>query len=205
MEFDMTLQQTDANGVMSDYGILRGSEQIVFIKSGRGGSHVGEEEKYLKMAHRLRNALGCSVICASNPTDSSPDVDTDRRVIESYAAESALNGFSLSLIGSSNGAYRILHLATALPQTRRVLCINMPLMINYHKSAKQIASLPTVEKTFVYGTRDPSCSYLPILEAKHYPCCRVMRVQDADHTFQGRLEDLLELVDRFVSNMPTQI
>ncbi|MBE6553136.1 MAG: hypothetical protein E7666_02220 [Ruminococcaceae bacterium] len=198
MEFDKTLQQMDADGITLDYGILRGSDHIVFIKSGRGGSHVGEEEKYLKMAQRIHAAFGYSVICASNPTNAATDEETDRRMIKVYADDAGFSNFSLTLIGSSNGASRILLLATVFSQTRRLLCINMPLMINYHKTAKHLALLPTVEKLFAYGTRDPSCSYLPLLEAKQDPLCRVVRVQNADHTFHGQLDELMALVDSFM-------
>ena len=50
-----------------EYGCVVGSNRIVYIKVGMSGSYIGYEEKYLKMACRLNDNYGCSVICVSNP------------------------------------------------------------------------------------------------------------------------------------------
>ena len=62
MDFDAVLVMEDVS-----YGIIDGSEKIVFIKGGRGSDHRGYMDKYLRMAIRLHERLGCSVITASNP------------------------------------------------------------------------------------------------------------------------------------------
>ena len=50
-----------------NYGIIHGNEKIVFVKVGADGSIRGYQDKYLKMAHRVHERLGATVICASNP------------------------------------------------------------------------------------------------------------------------------------------
>ena len=52
-----------------EYGIVRGNENIVFLKAGAGGSFRGYGDKYLKMAITLHERDGATVICASNPSD----------------------------------------------------------------------------------------------------------------------------------------
>ncbi len=194
LNFDRTVQEKLPNGIVSEYGIVLGNAEIVLIKSGRGGTARGEDDKYVRMARRLSLARGCSVICSPNPADC-VTYEADRRVIERYASQSGLVGFSLSLIGSSNGAYQNLFLADRMSQTRAILCINMPLMVNYHRTAALLEGMDQIKKTLVYGMRDPSCPYLRFLENKHLPACRILRIEDADHCFTGQSERFVALVD----------
>ena len=64
MQFDNTVQVDNI-----DYGFIKGNNSIVFIKSGLGGDCFGYENKYLKIALRLKERYGCSVIVASNPNN----------------------------------------------------------------------------------------------------------------------------------------
>jgi len=71
----------------------------------------------------------------------------------------------------------------------------MPLMIDPHKINRTLSTLDSVEKIFVYGTEDPSFSYIPMLEIKNLPRFRVIRVKDADHNFKSKTDTFVELVD----------
>ena len=184
MGFDKTFTQISSDGKSNDYGIIYGSETVFFVKCGRGGSFRGRDDKYAKMAIRLHRARGCTVICASNPLDCETSYDLDKAVIEAYVAEKGTPDFELYLIGNSNGAYQNLFLANRLAQVKKILCINMPLMQNFHKSTKEVQALGTVEKIFVYGTKDPSYTYVPFLERRNYPLLRVIRLQDVGHQFR---------------------
>ena len=195
MEFDITFCKTNNSECRIDYGVVFGNEKIFFIKSGKGGTHRGEDDKYIKMAHRLHAKWGCTVICSSNPVDCPASYDSDKEVICEYVKEKGFDSFELDLIGSSNGAYQILFLANQLQNTRKIMCINMPLMLNYHKALDALSMMETVEKIFVYGTRDPSYSYVPFLETKKLPLLNVIRVDGADHVFKNRLDDFIALAD----------
>jgi len=194
LDFDRTVCEHLSSGTELEYGIVEGSATIVLIKSGRGGTARGEEDKYVRMARRLSFAHGCSVICSPNPADCATH-EVDRRVIERYVSQKELADFSLSLIGSSNGAYQNLFLAERMPKTKAILCINMPLMVNYHRTASLLEGLDRVEKTLVYGTRDPSCPYLRFLENRRLPACRFLRIDGADHCFTGQTEHFVSLSD----------
>lgn len=194
LDFDCTVCESLPSGAVLEYGIVEGNAAIVLIKSGRGGTARGEEDKYVRMARRLSFTHGCSVICSPNPADCAT-YEMDRRVIERYISQNGLADFSLSLIGSSNGAYQNLFLAKQMPKTKAILCINMPLMINYHRTAALLEGMDRVEKTLVYGTRDPSCPYLRFLENRRLPACRFLRIDGADHCFTGQTESFLSLTD----------
>ncbi|MBE6597712.1 MAG: hypothetical protein E7641_08615 [Ruminococcaceae bacterium] len=191
MNFDATL---NVRGSL-DYGIIYGNEGIVFIKSGRGGTCRGYEDKYLKMAKRLNSSRGYTVICASNPPDPKISCDIDKSVIEKVISEKGFDNFELFLVGSSNGAYQNLFLANQLTDVKKIMGINMPLMIDPHKINRTLSTLDSVEKIFVYGTEDPSFSYIPMLEIKNLPRFRVIRVKDADHNFKSKTDTFVELVD----------
>ena len=195
LEFDRTVCETLSDGAEPEYGIVEGDASIVLIKSGRGGDARGEDGKYVKMARRLSQASGCTVICSPNPTDCTVTYPTDRRVIETYAAQKGFSDFSLSLIGSSNGAYQNLFLAEQMPKTQALLCINMPLMVNYHRTVSLLDGMRQIKKVFVYGTRDPSCPYVRFLEHRRLPACEILLIEDADHCFTGQLDQFVALAD----------
>lgn len=52
-----------------EYGIVFGSnnKKLLFIKAGQDGSARGYRNKYLKLAHEIREEYGMSVVCSSNP------------------------------------------------------------------------------------------------------------------------------------------
>ena len=194
MDYPRTLTRKASGGEMLTYGILEGKDTLVFIKSGRGSDHRGYEDKYVRMAYRIHEATGCTVICSPNPMDTESHGE-DEAVIRDYARGAGWDSFDLRLFGGSNGAYQNLLLGARMPETTRVLCVNMPLMINYHRVTGALEALSHAAKIFVYGTRDPSLSYLPFLESKRLPHSRFLRIEGADHRFEGMLDDYVALVD----------
>ena len=61
-----------------NYGIISGNEKIVFIKVGADGNIKGYKNKYLKMAHRVHEKTGATVICASNPYTETEQISSDK-------------------------------------------------------------------------------------------------------------------------------
>ena len=83
------------------YRVLFGNEKIVFIKSGSGRDpeeqpDVNTDNKYLQMAHRVRDRIGATVICASNPDITHYCVD--KRVISFVASEICHSKFELYFV-----------------------------------------------------------------------------------------------------------
>lgn len=66
MNFDRILSKT-VDYEKIKYGILFGNEKIVFIKVGAFGKIDGHKDKYIRMAHRIHDRIGATVICSSNP------------------------------------------------------------------------------------------------------------------------------------------
>ena len=190
--FDKLSSVTSEDGVRVEYGIIEGNSQVVFIKAGAGGTYLGDEEKYLRMARLLNQKSGCTVICASNPDRDSFN-QCDFRMLTEYFQNRIADEPSLYFLGSSNGAYQGLVFATRFFRFKKMLLINMPLMLNYHKSKAALDALTDTEVLFVYGENDPSFKYLPFLKSRYKDRFKILAVEGADHNFEGMIDDYIGL------------
>ena len=194
MKFDFTNTIIQLEGLKVEYGVIYGNDIVVIIKAGAGGSYRGYEDKYLKMADTLHAYRGCTVICLSNYSDDSferADIDVIQDVV------SNVNGKTkMYFIGASNGAVQGLIDATKRFEFVRILLINMPLMLNFHK-IKEALTRVNADIQLLYGEKDPSYSYIPFLQnsAKNDTCAarvEFVTIPQADHDFTGMLGILLD-------------
>ncbi len=173
-----------------EVGYLFGNEKIVFVKAGLGGTYLGYDNKYLKIAQLLNDRYGCSVICASNPNDKNCGIDADRKTLLNYISKNKIAKPELYFFGHSNGCVKGLELASTKVCFRKMILVNMPLMINFHKTLKLISNIPDTNILAVYGETDPSTPYISFLEGKHSNIS-ILRVPDADHNFKGKLDEFI--------------
>ena len=187
MIFDTEKTAVIEDGLKIGYGLIHGNDRIVIIKAGAGGNCIGAEEKYLKMARFLHDTYDCTVLCLSNYANDSferGDVAVIRELIAEMGGE-----VELYYIGNSNGSTQGLLSATKYFAFRRMVLVNMPLMLNFHKIKEALTRADT-EIRFVYGERDPSISYVPFLRnasSKEGGLARaeIVTVGGADHNFAG--------------------
>ena len=187
MEFDRTVQ---AGGV--DYGILQGQGRWVFVKPGLGTDCRGYADKYVRMAHCLRDTCGYGVIVASNPHDGASHAEEDEAVLDQFVGSGSTRSHDRLFFGSSNGCIKGLELTARGVSFRRMVLVNMPLMINFHRIKGYLSAIPQTEITAVYGERDPSFAYTPFLEGR-FPHVKVMTIPRADHNFTGMTEEFISL------------
>ena len=163
MDFDF-LTEREACGTAVTYGVLRGGENIIFVKAGRGGNYRGYKDKYVRFAEYLRDNFGTSVICASNPDECRSSFEADASVILEYAR--GFDAPKLYLWGTSDGGFKCIDLAEKL-EFERLLIVNMPLMINFYKTKEKLRTFEAARIAFFYGDRDPSFKYTPFLYSLH--------------------------------------
>ena len=176
------------------YGIIYGNDKIVFIKVGADGSIRGYQDKYLKMAHRVHERLGATVICASNNTevDCADQVVADEAMIAKVAADCGYDDFEVYFVGSSDGGYQNLLLAKEIPQTVKILGIN-PSLSSVQDFVEKVQTLPHVQKIMVYGTRDDVYNEcVPALECENL---EILTVEGADHEFTDMVDEFIALID----------
>ena len=63
-----TLKQYD-KVIEKQFGIIKGEKYLVFIKTGRGGSIEGFENKYLNICSFLFEKYGYTFVVSANPKD----------------------------------------------------------------------------------------------------------------------------------------
>ena len=195
MRFDIEKTVIKEDGLKIEYGLIHGNNRVVIIKAGAGGSYIGYEEKYLKMAQLLHDTHGCTVLCLSNYASDSferGDVAVIRELLAGLVGE-----IQLYYVGNSNGSTQGLLNATQYFDFRRMVLVNMPLMMNFHK-IKEALNRADTEIRFVYGEKDPSISYVPFLRnagQKEGNLARVeiVTVKGADHNFAGMTDVFMEL------------
>ena len=191
MDFDKTLSNI-IDGYELQYGIIYGNENIVFIKCGAGGTIPGYEDRYLKLAHNLHKRSGATVICSAYPYPSDDFLlEYDEEIINKLITKFK-SSYTLKFIGVSRGAYIGLTYLSKRFYFTQMLLVNMPLMINYHKSIDRLSELLNTKILFVYGDQDPSVTYIPYLKLHHN---NVMIINGADHNFKGMLDEFVALAE----------
>lgn len=175
------------------YGIICGNERIVFIKAGSGGNGRGYKNKYTRMAQRIHDRLGATVICASNPDV--PHEAEDEEAIRRVVAERGFADFELYFIGTSDGAYKNLSLAKRFPETVKLIGINAS-YIDISDFRQRLSVLPDVYKLFIYGTEDDDFDeVIPVLSEMTGEKLGLKFIEGADHSFTGMVEEFIALAD----------
>ena len=182
----------DENAVR--YGIVYGGNRIVFIKAGLGGGIPGYEGKYLRIADRLNEKYGCTVICASNPQEIKDQSVIDKFAVDELVKEISQDSPEFYFFGHSNGGIKGLELTRSGVNFKRMMLVNMPLMINMFKTKDMISEIPDTRVTLVYGSLDPSVPYIPFFDGK-LENVSVTVFSGADHNFSGYLEEFIALAD----------
>ena len=190
-EFDKTISTT-VGGELIEYGFVWGNAKIVFIKTGSDGTVRGYEDKYLKMAHRVHERLGATVICATNPEKK--HTNFDEQVIRTVATKRGFREFELYLVGTSDGGYKNLELATRFFETVKYLGINTSLS-SLEDLKDKLMKLSHIGKILVLGTRDDDYKELSALKDSAIDNFKMIFVDGADHEFAGRVDEFVGLID----------
>ncbi len=186
--------EAELSGEKFNYHFIFGNEKIVFIKAGAGGSSRGYKDKYIKMAERIHERIGATVICASNPIDpicDAPDAEEIRWAVNKMG----LASFELYLLGVSDGAYLNLNLASQFPETVKWIGINAS-FVEISDLEEKLKTLPNVFKLMIYGTRDDNFNeVVPELSEMSCDNFTLKFVEGADHSFKDMLEEFVSLSD----------
>lgn len=196
LKFDKEIHSKFEDIAIIDYGIVEGDNIIVFIKSGQNGSLYGYQNKYIKMARRLNEKYGCSVICSSNPFDGNNPLDNAMEVIDDYAKR--FNDYKIYYLGYSNGALIGAWFGINYPKIKRMALINGPLMYNYHKTKEGALSFKGERLSFIYGEYDQSIRYIELLESIENNKIKVYIEEGQDHHFSKSEEEFQSIPDKYL-------
>ena len=178
-----------------DYGIIEGNNIIVFIKAGQNGSLYGYQNKYIKMAKRLNDKYGCSVICSSNPFDGNNPLDNAMEVIADYAKK--FDDYKIYYLGYSNGALIGAWFGIKYPKIKRMALVNGPLMYNLHKTKEGALSFGGESLNFIYGEYDQSIGYIELLKNIENDKIKVFIEEGQDHHFSKSEEEFQQIPEKY--------
>ena len=199
LKFDKEIHSKLEDIAIIDYGIVEGNNIIVFIKAGQNGSLYGYQNKYIKMAKRLNQKYGCSVICSSNPFDGNNPLDNAMEVIEDYAKR--FDDFKIYYLGYSNGALIGAWFGIKYPKIKRMALVNGPLMYNLYKTKEGALSFKGESINFIYGEFDQSIGYVELLKSLENDKIKVFIEEGQDHHFSKSEEDFQKIPEKYLFEM----
>ncbi len=179
-----------------EYGIIHGNNNLFFIKVGNGGDIYGYNNKYLKMSHQMHDEFDCSVLVSSNPVElnakNSIMLDFD------FIKENFKNIIEVNAFGHSNGGQMLISYAYMYPKIKNVLAVNVPLIVNLHKTKEGIKNFVGNKMHMVYGEKDPSFRYIEVLKSSLSPKFSYSTIKNANHHFENMLEEFILLPKQFL-------
>ncbi len=168
------------------YGIVLGYNEVFLIKTELNGSIYGFQNRYLKMAKRINFEYGLTVIVANNLSDTTLEDDF-------YNLKDYIKG-DIYFMGMSNGGTSAIQDENISSKIKKMLLVNLPLMINLHKTKDGI-KLYKGKLTFVYGSKDPSFNYLPLIQ--DFRNANIVVIPNQDHNFSNG-DDFLHLPEKYL-------
>jgi len=199
-EFDEIINSRFNEKMMIDYGIMEGNNKIIFIKSGQDGTIYGYQNKYLNIAYTINKKYGYTVICSSNPFDGANPLDNAMVVIEEYCNKKNYKDYEIYYMGHSNGAIIGAQFGYKYPQIKKMLLINAPLMINYHKTKEGLLKFNQDKITMIYGDLDPSYKYVELLNNIKNKKINCLIIKGQDHHFSKKNYDFSQLPIQYLVN-----
>ncbi|HAZ95957.1 MAG TPA: hypothetical protein DCW73_01600, partial [Treponema sp.] len=122
------------------------------------------------------------------------------QIIREYAAGRGLEKFQVYYMGFSDGALIGARCGADYPEIRRMVLVNGPLMMNWHRTKAGILRFLGESATFVYGSLDPSYRYAELIRTleKENPRIHLEIADGQDHYFSKNGFDLAELAERYL-------
>lgn len=175
-------------------GIIPGNDICVFIVTGRGGTIYGYKNKYINLATELSEHYGYTICVVASPKEGPLELIENMNLCmnASFFTEVRYIGISYgALVGAQQG--------WQIPMISKMLLINGPLMINWHKTKLGAERFQGKEIMFVYGEKDPSYKYFELLKNIDSSVISLYSVESADHNFYGVEDKEKELIIYFSS------
>ena len=187
MGFDKTINE--------EYGVIYGNRDLVYIKTGKGGSICGYNDKYVHLAERIVKEFGYSVIVSANSEESICDLGEEF----AYVKEEILEYDRVVFVGFSNGAIVGAQQGHKYPEITDMLLVNGPLTVNWPKTRRGIENFAGNRVLLIYGEKDPSSRYVELLDCAKTEKMTYTVIEGANHFFAGMEYILEEKIIQFLN------
>lgn len=187
--------------IEKQFGIIKGEKYLVFIKTGRGGSIEGFENKYLNICSFLFEKYGYTFVVSANPKDSACDLEEEIKCISKYIGDYK----EIFFVGISNGASIGAAQCRKIEKIKNAILINAPLMINFHKIKEGAKKFRGNNMYFLYGEDDPSFRYIEILKSIKNTACKYKIIKGEGHDFskESLIYELNYFLAEFIDDIRT--
>lgn len=195
MEYDAFLSFHGVN-----FGLMEGANGLLIVKTGSGGTIYGRENKYLTLASRITEHHKFSVMVSNNPLELAPEENMSITMFVASDYLSSQNvGIPIFYFGVSKGGQYGAMYGYRYPFVQKWLLLNMPLMINWHKSRAGLMKMPAEQEvTMLFGERDPSYPYAELIDLLRKENIKRGTIAAADHNFSNAMKDFIRLPERFL-------
>lgn len=182
-----------------NFGLMEGTKGLLIVKTGSGGTIYGHENKYLILAERIRAQYGFSVMVSDNPLDISPEENFSFTM---SVAKGCRENFALDTsyyYGVSKGAQYAAMYGYRYDWVAKWLLLNMPLMINWHRSSRGLSQLAKKQQMVIaFGENDPSFPYSELIDMVGKANISRVIIPKADHNFSQSMDDFMALPEKFL-------
>lgn len=158
-EFEYNIKDKNVN-----IGIINGNNTIVLIIPGYKTNIYGYNNRYSKLANKINGKYKATVIITSNPFRDENPINDLMYIIEKYAKR--FENYEVYFFGFSKGGLIGAQHATQNKKIKRMVLINGPLMIYYHRTKDGMTKFDGERITYIYGSLDPSYKYSGLLTLK---------------------------------------
>lgn len=182
--------------VENKVGIIKGSSLCVLIKPESDDNFYGHKGRYIEIAGRINKEFGLTV-CVSVKS-----LDSEKSLFDEISVIRAICPFveDFLFIGVSAGGLVGAQQAWMNYQVKKMLLINLPLMLNIHKTKEGLSKFDTENAMIVYGERDNSFRNIQLLKEGELSKIKLFSVPDADRRFTGMAKELEEIIIYFVQD-----
>ena len=178
-----------------EYGIIKGNNDVFLIKTGLNGNIYGYENKYIKMARKINDTLGASVIVSSSLSNINEEnlLEADMNYIKSKFDVDEIYAF-----GFSKGAYILLSYAHKYKEIKRVMGVNPPLMYNLHIIIEGIRKFNKESLFLIATSLDPTYKYLDLVKEIKNKKMKIIELKNIDHEFSGYIDEFISLPFKYM-------
>ncbi len=184
-----------------NFGVMEGNNGLLIIKTGSGGTIYGHENKYLTLAKKIQSQYSFGVIVSDNPVElfAADNMAVTMLVAKKYWEDNSLE--KAYYFGVSKGAQYGAMYAYQYDWVTKWLLLNMPLMINWHRSRAGLEKLlPTQRMTMLWGDRDPSYKYIELIDTIKGKNITKVILPGVDHMLSGVAEEFVKLLEKYLFN-----
>ncbi len=196
-DYDLKIKRQNDHGVI-EHGVIKGNKTVLLIKTGLGGSIYGYEDKYLQIANNLNEKYGATVVVADNKNVGNYIVLNETMYwLKELFNDDELEGVEIYFMGHSDGAKMGAEIGYHYKKIKKMLLINPPLMINLDKQIRGVNEFGG-KIQFVFGEFDLSTQVVDVNNLANNQNIKVEIVKDADHYFKGKLQDFIDLPEKYL-------